>query len=99
MSVKTALAKLAAAAAGGALLGGGAVHVAEPQSADVTTYKSSKPVYTKHAKRVVLETPKKVKRIRRVIEDDACEESCTPQMAMVPIPPTPALLMRMSIRP
>ena len=92
MSVKTALAKLAAAAAGGALLGGGAVHVAEPQSADVTTFKSTKaPVkYTKGpARRVVLKTPtpKKVKRIRRVIEDQPeCEEDCKPRMAMVPIP-------------
>src|SRR6478752_7638421 len=89
MTVKTALAKLAAAAAGGALLGGGAVHVAEPQSADVTTYKSTKaPVkYTKGpGKRVVIETPpKKVKRIRRVVEDE-CQEDCRPQMAMVPIP-------------
>ncbi len=59
MSVRMALAKLSAAAAGGALLGGGAVHVAEPQTADVTTYESTKaPVrYTKGpAKRVVLET-------------------------------------------
>ena len=92
MSVKTALAKLAAAAAGGARLGGGAVHVAEPQSADVTTFKSTKaPVkYTKGpARRVVLKTPtpKKVKRIRRVIEDQPeCEEDCKPRMAMVPIP-------------
>ena len=35
MSVRIALAKLAAAAAGGTLLVGGAVHVAEPQAANL----------------------------------------------------------------
>ena len=43
MSVKMALAKLSATAAGGVLLAGGALHVAEPQAAEVT-YKSVKSV-------------------------------------------------------
>jgi hypothetical protein len=42
MSVRMALAKLSATAAGGALLVGGAVHVAEPISAETVQYKSVK---------------------------------------------------------
>lgn len=40
MSVRMALAKLSAAAAGGALIGGGAVHVAEPPSVEAVSLKS-----------------------------------------------------------
>ena len=43
MSIRTALAKLSVAAAGGALVGGGAVHVAEKPS-------TSRPQYVKHVK-------------------------------------------------
>ena len=50
MSVRTALAKLSAAAAGGALLGG-AVHVAEPQAAE-TSYRSAKMVKTERPRYV-----------------------------------------------
>ena len=90
MSVRMALAKLSAAAAGGALLGGGALHVAEPPATNAPSYKSVKgpasasPKYIKQrpAKRVA-EKPRKVKRARRVIEEEEC---CTPQMAMVPLP-------------
>ena len=57
MSVRTALAKLSAAAAGGALIGG-AVHVAEPQSA-ATSYRSDKMVKT--------ERPRYVKQRRAVV--------------------------------
>ena len=39
MSVRMAIAKLSVAAAGGAIIGGGAVHVAEPQTS-VVRYKS-----------------------------------------------------------
>ena len=42
MSVKMALAKLSATAAGGAILAGGAVHVAEQPITDNPTYKSVK---------------------------------------------------------
>ncbi len=42
MSVKAALAKLSATAAGGALLAGGAVHVAEKPVTDAPSYKSAK---------------------------------------------------------
>ena len=40
MSVKSALAKLSATAAGGALLAGGAVHVAEKPISDSPQYKT-----------------------------------------------------------
>ena len=69
MSVRTALAKLSAAAAGGALIGG-AVHVAEPQAAE-TSYRSAKmvkterPRYIKRAERTV---PPRERTIRRVVE-------------------------------
>jgi hypothetical protein len=61
-----ALAKLSAAAAGGALIGGGAVHVAEPMSTDTPVYKSDKmvsvsePIYIKDrpAERVFVEEPR-----------------------------------------
>src|SRR5688500_7905209 len=85
MSVRTALAKLSAAAAGGALIGG-AVHVAEPQAAE-TSYRSAKmvkteqrPRYIKRAERTV---PPRARTIRRVVERECCEEE---QYAMVPIP-------------
>ena len=44
MSVKMALAKLSATAAGTALLAGGALHVAETQAANATSVKSVKSV-------------------------------------------------------
>ena len=85
MSVRTALAKLSAAAAGGALIGG-AVHVAEPQTAE-TSYRADKsvkaaPRYVKErrAERVV---PRRERTVRRVVERECCEEE---QYAMVPIP-------------
>ena len=95
MSVRTAIVKLAATAAGGALLGGGAVHVAESP-------KTTNPQYVKHAKvspvakraaphrahRVIPQ--RQVKRIRRVItRTTTCEPA--PQMAMAAIPMLPPL--------
>ena len=102
MSVRMALAKLSAVAAGGTLLVGGAVHVAEPQAATVD-YKSIKSI--KGDKRIKLvkqerRVPKKVKRIRRVIERPL---ECGPgqhmgpdgktcyAMAMTPVPYLPPL--------
>ena len=43
MSVKMALAKLSATAAGTVLLAGGAVHMAEKPRANLTSVKSTKP--------------------------------------------------------
>ena len=89
MSVKTALAKLSVAAAGGALLGGGAVHVAEPAKAavdykTVKSIKTERPVHTKLIKRVIAK-PRMVKRIRRVVEEEQTP-CCQQQMALVPLP-------------
>ena len=67
MSVKAALAKLSATAAGGALLAGGAVHVAERPIADAPSYKSMKgektvkPRYVKEAR----PTPRRAARAGR----------------------------------
>ena len=65
MSVRMALVKLAAFAAGGAVLGGGAVHVAEAPAATVQYVKHKRPAPTvkhivkKHkAKRMVAARPK-----------------------------------------
>ena len=59
MSVKSALAKLSATAAGGALLAGGAVHVAERPVTDNPQYKSKS---VKQAKYVKQATPRAVPR-------------------------------------
>ena len=67
MSVRMALAKLSACAAGCAVLGGGAVHVAEPQAATIE-YRKIKQVKRQPIKQVVRQAPRKTKRIRRVIE-------------------------------
>ena len=96
MSVRMALAKLSAAVAGGALLGGGAVHVAEPQIANGTSYKQvkhvkgEKPKYVKHIAKRVAPKPRKVKRIRRVVEETP--KCCQPQMALMPMPPLLSLV-------
>src|SRR5690606_4066679 len=87
MSIRTALAKLAAAAAGGALVGG-AVHVAEPQAAR-TRYKSVKQV---KAERPV----KSVKpQVRRAVPPSPVppplppEQPVETEVAAVPIPLPP----------
>jgi len=77
MSVRMALAKLSAFAASGALIGGGAVHVAEAPAAQTQ--------YVKHAKKpkvqrrpVARAAPRKTQRIRRVVERST---TCAPQEA------------------
>ena len=94
MSIRTALAKLAACAAGGALIGGGAVHVAE-------TPKPGAPQYVKHGKivqtvkprvrHIARPAPRKVRRIRKVVTTTTT--TCEPQqqMAMAAIPYLPPL--------
>lgn len=78
MSVKMALAKLSATAAGGALLAGGAVHVAETPITDSPVYKSStktkgsvkaQPVrYIKERPRAKRRVTKSVPRKRRIVK-------------------------------
>ncbi|MFM5917452.1 MAG: PEP-CTERM sorting domain-containing protein, partial [Novosphingobium sp.] len=94
MSVRMALVKLAAFAAGGAVLGGGAVHVAEAPAATVQYVKHKRQAATvkhkvvKHkAKRLVAARPK-TRKIRRVVTrtTTCCE---VPQMAMTMVPQLP----------
>ncbi len=82
MSVKLALAKLSATAAGTAMLAGGAVHVAEQQVTDTPIYKSGKvqssktePVkYIKERRSATRVVPKTVERQRRIVRREVeCE--------------------------
>src|SRR3546814_11907140 len=81
MSVRMALAKLCACACGGAIIGGGAVHIAEsPRPAHLTKIKS-----IKHA-------PKEqaAERIRRTVTTTACAPglvTIATQAAPIPLPP------------
>ena len=81
MSVRMAIAKLTAAAAGGAVIGGGAVHVAEPQAAQVD-YKTGENAEvaevelidvkdTPVAQRTIPPRPREQRRLRRTIETEA----------------------------
>ena len=76
MSVKMALAKLCACACGGAVMGGGAMHVAQqPTVQHAKVHKAkSKPKARKHlyAKRSAVKPRRLVKRIRRVGTQYAC---------------------------
>ncbi len=72
MSIRMALAKLSAAVAGGALVGGGAVHVAEPSAKNqgyVKHVKQAKPVRTVKPRRTVERAqPRTVKRMRKIVK-------------------------------
>jgi len=91
MSVRMALAKLSACAAGCAVVGVCAVHVAEPAAAK-TEYRKVKQIkQAKPVKRVVRQALRKTKRIRRVTQKAPC---CEPEVAVaaaVPqyVPPLP----------
>ena len=81
MSVKSALAKLSATAAGGALLAGGAVHVAERPITDNPQYKSKS---VKQAKYVKQATPRAVPRptvprARTIPRQVECVPATSPQ--------------------
>src|SRR3954464_4724845 len=85
MSVRMALAKLCACACGGALVGGGAVHVAEVSHA--------RHVYARHATRVVHRTTvARAGQVRPVVTQPraACPPAVltlTSQGAPIPLPP------------
>ena len=67
MSVRMALTKLCAVAAGGAVIGGGAVHVAEGANAR-TSYSKQRTMYAKHApKRVIHRTAARTGKVRRIV--------------------------------
>ena len=88
MSVRMALAKLCACTCGGALIGGGAVHVAE-------SAKTRQVYATKQTKRVVRKVAtvrRPVSRVRRVVTQTlaACPPAVvtvTSQGAPIPLPP------------
>ena len=97
MSVKMALAKLCACTCGGAIIGGGAVHVAEnpPERPQLVRHAKAKTKPVRYAKA----KPKKVKRARRmartecVVRQPATTTTTRtityPGMAPMPIPPLP----------
>ena len=99
MSVRMAIAKLTAAAAGGAIVGGGAVHVAEPQAAQVD-YKTDEEAAPAElvsvkdeptARREIPPRPREQRRLRRVIETECCEEEPNYALAQpLPLPPLPS---------
>lgn len=82
MSVRMALAKLCACAAGGAIIGGGAVHVAESaRPAGVHSTKSVKAAPRKHYA---------VRKVQRVVKTVSCAPqtvTVTTQAAPIPFPP------------
>ena len=105
MSVKSALAKLSATAAGGALLAGGAVHVAERPISDNPQYKSKAVKYVKQAtpRAVPRPTVPRARTIPRPVEcvpadspaaanspNNICPPVYRQAMAPVPVPPLPA---------
>ncbi|MGN6499428.1 MAG: hypothetical protein ACTHKM_04695, partial [Tsuneonella sp.] len=91
MSVRMALAKLSATAAGTALLAGGAVHMAETQAANTTNIKSTKPVkYIKHKPVAHRHIPKKVHRQRRIVRRVVECQPAAPGAPYVPAAPAGA---------
>jgi hypothetical protein len=81
MSVRLGLAKVAGLVAGTALIGGGAVHVAEKAS-------SNKPQYVKHAKAPVRKAAVRTQVVtKQVVVQQACCAKTTTKTAMVPMPP------------
>src|SRR5262245_55733321 len=89
MSVRTAIAKLSAAVAGGALIGGGGVHVAEPPARN--------PQYVKHvkqpkARRIVRRVPRRAPSpaplpARRLVEAPAPVVVPAPYIPPAPVAP------------
>src|SRR6185369_15279548 len=96
MSIRMAMAKLAAAAVGGAMLGGGAVHVSEaPSTGEIHHVKPIKVKQAKaprvhHARRVAPRQPTRARRIVRTVTTKSCEAAAPQQLAMVPMPYLPA---------
>ena len=96
MSVRMALVKLSALAAGGAVVGGGAVHVAEAPAAKVQYVKQAKAAPARVAKRKIVRTaaaePRKMKRIRRVVTKTvSCAPAAEPQQIAMAMPALPQL--------
>jgi len=93
MSVRMALAKLCACTCGGALIGGGAVHVSEAPAAPYVKKMSKKlPIRSRVVKKG--EPARKIKRTRRTVTKTvtACQPAVvtiaqTPAPQAIPLPP------------
>ena len=94
MSVRMAIVKLSAVVAGGALIGGGAVHMAEKAA-------TGKPQYVKHAKAPVHHHAKRapIRAKATAVASTTCKTTkCQPheELAVVPLPapniPAPAVV-------
>ena len=77
MSVRMALAKLCACTVGGAIVGGGAVHVAQTQKA-----RSSYTKFVKQAPKKVVRRPRPTTPVRRVVQA-ATPPTCAPAVVTV----------------
>lgn len=89
MSIRMALAKLSAVAATGAIVGGGATHIAEPSAKNKGYVKQLKQVKAKPVKRTVQRAqPRTVKRMRKIVKTET-NRVCAPTEALmaVPLPP------------
>ena len=91
MSIRMALAKLSALAATGAMVGGGAVHVAEPSAKDKGYVKHLKQVKQKPVQRTVIARaqPRTVKRMRKIVRTET-NRVCAPQQDALMAVPLPA---------
>src|SRR3546814_4509363 len=88
MSVRMALAKLCACTCGGAIIGSGAMQIADvPATAQVQNCCKKKVVRKRHAAK------RPVKRVRRVVTTKRVVRTATPQTQVVtqtiPLPPIP----------
>src|SRR5687767_8457555 len=93
MSIRMALAKLSAVAATGAIVGGGATHVAEPSAKDKGYVKQLKQVKAKPVKRVVQRAqPRTVKRMRKIVRTETNRVCAPAQDALMAVPlPAPVI--------
>ena len=93
MSVRMALAKLCACTCGGAIIGSGAMQIADVPAARAQTVKSCSPCASKKVVRKRHAARKPVKRVRRVVTTKRIIRTVTPQTQVVtqtvPLPPIP----------
>ena len=91
MSVRMALAKLCACTCGGAIIGGGAVHVADTPPAQVKQYRQTKTTKPIRGRQMAKAPVRKVKRARRMVARTPVQATpqvvtVTTQQAPIPLP-------------
>ena len=90
MSVRMALAKLCACTCGGAIIGGGAVHVADTPPAQGKQYRQTKTTKPIRGRQIAKVAPRKVKRARRMVARTPVQTpqviTVTTQQAPIPLP-------------